>query len=266
MMTTLNWDHTVHYINDLETAIKTFKDNKLVAFKGGSHKKWGTYNALSYFGLTYIEFLGIEDQNLAEKSIGVNCVVKDAVTLLPERETMLRIAIRTDDIDATAASLKEQGLTLSAIIDGSRLDKRGQLIEWRMMTIEENFQDLVYPFIIQWKGTDSERLESLTDFGVITPHPAGDVTLESAVFFVSDPIITAAHWQSLFNLSIEESDETSVILGIGDKSFIFKKGNDNQLKQLIFKTEVQELKGKIISIGDGEYLFDAQETQKKVII
>ncbi|GJM75605.1 hypothetical protein HMSSN036_78210 [Paenibacillus macerans] len=65
----LKWDHTVQYVNDLDTPVEAFAKWGLTAFKGGSHKFWGTYNALSYFGLTYIEFLGIEDRALAEKSI-----------------------------------------------------------------------------------------------------------------------------------------------------------------------------------------------------
>jgi hypothetical protein len=254
-MTTFQWDHTVHYVNDLDSAIKTFAENGLHAFKGGSHKKWGTYNALSYFALTYIEFLAIENRDLAEKSIGVNCVVTDSVKLLPEHESMSRIAIRTDDIVANAASLKAQGLTLSPIVDGSRLDTQGQLIEWRMMTIEGDFHGLVYPFVIQWKGTDSVRLEKLTASGVITPHPTGDVWLKSAVIYVSDPRAAATHWGSLFDLPVIEASDGSVALSIGDKSFIFKKGNANQLKQLIFKTGAEGLKGRAISIGEGEYLF-----------
>jgi hypothetical protein len=254
-MTTCHWDHTVQYVNDLDRAIKMFAENGLHAFRGGSHKKWGTYNALSYFDLTYIEFLAIEDRDLAEKSIGINCVVTDSVKLLPEHESMNRIAIRTDDIEEMAASLKAQGLDLSPIVDGSRLDTQGQLIEWRMMTIEGDFQGLAYPFVIQWKGTDIERLENLTASGIITPHPTGDVSLKSAVFYVSDPIAAAAHWGLLFGLTVTKVGNGFATLPIGDKSFIFKKGDANQLKQLIFKTDAVGLKDRTIFIGEGEYLF-----------
>jgi hypothetical protein len=34
---------------------------------GGRHESWGTYNSLIYFGLSYIEFLGIENLFIAEK-------------------------------------------------------------------------------------------------------------------------------------------------------------------------------------------------------
>jgi hypothetical protein len=255
-MTQLLWDHTVHYVNDLSKAIYTFEINGLRAFNGGSHKQWGTYNALSYFDLTYIEFLGIEDLELVvAKADSSNIVVKDALNHLPDHEVLSRVAIRTDDIDQTAASLRLQGLDLSPIIDGRRLNAQGQWIEWRMMTIAGDFEGLVYPFVIQWTGTDDERLNNLKTTGIIKPHPVGEVIIENAVFSVTDPSKVAAHWQKIFGLSYVEEDADTVTLGIGDKSFIFKQGNAQQLTQLIFSTEAPELKGRTVHIGAGEYVF-----------
>ncbi|MEK4347255.1 VOC family protein [Paenibacillus sp. FSL P4-0184] len=253
-MATVKWDHLVHYVNDLSKPVGIFGAHDLVAFKGGSHKDWGTYNALSYFGLTYLEFLGIENLELA-KATEHNLVVKDAVKLLPEHEVLSRVVIRTDDIEEVADSLKAAGLSLSPIIDGKRLDNEGRLIEWRMMTIGGAFQGLVYPFIIQWSGTDAERLERLTSSGVIQPHPAGHVEIVRAVFHVSDPAATAKHWGSIFGLPVAESEDGTFKLAIGDKSFAFVQGDENQFKQVIFETDSLALKEKTIQIGDGEYVF-----------
>lgn len=222
-MATVKWDHLVHYVNDLSKPVEIFRAHDLVAFKGGSHKDWGTYNALSYFGLTYLEFLSIENLELA-KATEHNLVVKDAVKLLPEHEVLSRVVIRTDDIEEVAASLKAAGLSLSPIIDGKRLDNEGRLIEWRMMTIGGDFQGLVYPFIIQWSGTDAERLERLSSSGVIQPHPAGHVEIVRSVFHVSDPAATAKHWGSIFGLPVAESGDGTFKLAIGDKSLLSCKG------------------------------------------
>ncbi|MEK4157079.1 MULTISPECIES: VOC family protein [Paenibacillus] len=253
-MTTMKWDHLVHYVNDLAKPVEIFGAHGLVAFKGGSHKDWGTYNALSYFGLTYLEFLGIENLELA-KATEHNLVVKDAVELLPEHEVLSRVVIRTDDIEEVAASLKAAGLSLSPIIDGKRLDNEGRLIEWRMMTIAGDFGGLVYPFIIQWSGTDTERVERLTSSGVIKPHPAGEVEIVRAVFHVSDPEAAANHWGTIFGLPVTKSEDDTFSLKIGDRSFAFVQGDENQFKQVVFETDSLELKGKTIRIGDGEYVF-----------
>ncbi|SEO10783.1 Glyoxalase-like domain-containing protein [Paenibacillus sophorae] len=184
--------------------------------------------------------------------------VHDALQTLPGQEIFSRVALRTNDIEKTADWLTSQGLTLSPILDGQRLNTQGQWIEWRMMTIEGDFQGLVYPFIIQWKGTDAERLESLTKSGVIKPHPAGGARIKNAVFSVPDPAAAAAHWQTLFGLSAavsESPDKISIELGIGDKSFVFKQGDERRLTQLGFISDSPELRGKTIVIGEGEYVF-----------
>ncbi|MEK5180360.1 MULTISPECIES: VOC family protein [Paenibacillus] len=253
-MATMKWDHLVHYVNDLAKPVEIFGAHGLVAFKGGSHKDWGTYNALSYFGLTYLEFLGIENLELA-KATEHNLVVKDAVELLPEHEVLSRVVIRTDDIEEVAASLEAAGLSLSPIIDGKRLDNEGRLIEWRMMTIAGDFGGLVYPFIIQWSGTDTERVERLTSSGVIKPHPAGEVEIVRAVFHVSDPEAAANHWGTIFGLPVTKSENDTFSLKIGDRSFAFVQGDENQFKQVVFETDSLELKEKTIRIGDGEYVF-----------
>ncbi|WP_054941151.1 VOC family protein [Paenibacillus ihuae] len=253
-MAVLKWDHLVHYVNDLDQPVQSFGEQGLVAFRGGSHKDWGTYNALSYFGLTYLEFLGIENLELAQATEH-NVVVRDAVTVLPEHEVLSRVVLRTDDIEGVETSLKAAGLSLSPIIDGRRLDNKGRLIEWRMMTIDGDFQGLVYPFIIQWNGTDEERLERLTASGIIQAHPAGNAEIVSAVFRVLDPAAAAKHWGELFGLPVTESGVNLFSLAIGDQSFDFVQGDENQFKQVLFTTDSPALKGKTIRVGEGEYVF-----------
>lgn len=259
-MVNLKWDHTVHYVNSLESAIKKFRKNGLIAFQGGSHKQWGTYNALSYFDLCYIEFLGVENRELAEKVIEPNEVVRDSVKLLPGQEVLSRVALRTDDIEEVARHLTKLHLDVSPIMDGKRLDAQGNLIEWRMMTIAGDYQGLPYPFVIQWNETDEVRRERLIDSGIIQDHHIGEVTIKSAVFHVSNPSTVAIHWHRLFGFEMFEqnvsSDSDKWMLVVGNQTFIFIKGDENRLQQLVFNTEVPDLKGKLITIGEGEYLFE----------
>lgn len=254
-MSTLHWDHTVQYVNHLDKSISIFHKNGLAAFHGGSHKKWGTHNALSYFGLTYIEFLSIENEDLVQQTDASQLVVKDALTFLPEHEAFSRVAIRTNDIEEIAASLTVKGLELSEIVDGKRLDAEGNLIEWRMLTIQGNFQGLAYPFIIQWQSTDEERLENLKSSGMIQTDPAGETIIEAAVFSVEDPKAAAEHWHNLFELAFTEKNAAEASLKIADQTFIFRKGAANRLDQLLFRTASADLKNKTLRIGEAEYKF-----------
>ncbi|WP_079710714.1 VOC family protein [Paraliobacillus ryukyuensis] len=252
-MAKLEWDHTVHYVNQLENAIKTFQSNSLHAFQGGSHKEWGTCNTLSYFDLCYIEFLSIEDQELAESITDPNDVVKDAVTLLPDREILSRVALRTDDIQAIANQLDANGIEHAPIIDGKRMDGQGNLIEWFMMTIPGNYQGLAYPFVIQWKANDQQRRQQLQDSGALNQHPIGEITISQAIFEVDNPKQVAAHWHDIFGINFMDTTTDESKLVLGDKTFLFKRGSINQLKELVFVSQDSKRVERTFTIGEGNY-------------
>lgn len=256
-MVNIKWDHTVHYVNDLGAAIKNFQEQGLHAFMGGSHKQWGTYNALSYFDLCYIEFLSVEDWERAESYTEPNVLVQDSVKLLPDREELSRVALRTDDIEAVRKHLLEFDLDVSPIMDGKRLDTKGNLIEWKMMTIAGDFQGLPYPFVLQWKETDGERRERMIGSDAIKEHPAGNVSIKEAVFHVSDPVAVAAHWKELFGfeLAVNEDGMNSAELKVEEQSFVFKKSSENKMHSVVFHTDNEALRGTFFKIGQGEYMF-----------
>jgi len=253
-MATLEWDHTVHYVNDLDEAIRAFATLGLRAFRGGSHTTWGTHNALSYFGLTYLEFLAVENRPLAEKMDQSNLVVWDAARLLPARQVLHRVALRTNDIDAVHTSWADQRLRVGPVVDGKRLNQQGQWIEWRMFTVGGELQGLPFPFVIQWKQHDADRLKQLTTSGVIQPHPVGDVVLERAVFSVADPAATATQWGRLLGqTAVPDGKRFSVALQ--DKSFEFVAGPENALVRLEFRSPAPALADRELVIGEGRYRF-----------
>ena len=62
-------DHIVHFVDQPEALIDQMNDIGVHTVLGGRHEMWGTYNSLSYFhDLSYIEFIGIFDEELFKKS------------------------------------------------------------------------------------------------------------------------------------------------------------------------------------------------------
>lgn len=252
-MTTLRWDHAVHYVNNLDDAIAAFHDNQLAAFPGGAHPGWGTHNALSYFGLTYLEFLSIRDADELAQAQQRFLLSQDAQRLLPEQQVLYRVALRSDDIEATHAELLAHGLSLSPIVDGKRHDKQGNLIEWRIFTISGDIDGVPYPFVLQWKNDDATRLNFLRTHNIDRPHPVGQARLQAAIFKVKHPQRVADRWQALFHFS--PSAHTPTTLNIGEQQFIFQQGTENRLTALKIATDNNNVKQQSIFIGGGEYQF-----------
>lgn len=91
---------------------------------------------------------------------------RDAARLLPENEALFRVALRSDDIDATHDHLRRKGLAVSPIVDGQRHDPQGNVIRWRIFTIDGDTDGLVYPFVLQWGEDDETRLARLRAQGL----------------------------------------------------------------------------------------------------
>ena len=62
------FDHLVQFVDEPKTAIKILEDNGIHAVEGGVHTNRGTFNTLSYFDLSYIEYLGTYDRKLVEQT------------------------------------------------------------------------------------------------------------------------------------------------------------------------------------------------------
>lgn len=251
-MAILTWDHAVQFVNQPEAAIQALSGQKLNVVAGGRHPGWGTRNALSYFGLTYIEFLAIADDAELLSAAETFLLCRDASRLLPDNEALYRVALRSDDIERTHAELHEQGLRVSPIVNGQRDDPQGNVIRWRIFTIDGDFDGLVYPFILQWGEEDDARLSRLQAQGLAAPHPLGEIELQRAVFTVQHPQAVRDRWQLLFGFAPQGEQG----LAVGGREFLFRQGAANQLTELVLRVADPALKGRRFRVGNGEYLFE----------
>ncbi|MBD5806130.1 VOC family protein [Limosilactobacillus walteri] len=236
MVETLNWDHTMVDVTDLQDAIDYFNAKGLAFAPGGKHEYWGTKNALDYFGLNYIELLTVADKEKAAAfPYQNNSAIHDAVEdYFDGIQRITTIAIRTDDIVATHRRLKGLGLDVGEITDGKRVDPAGKLVQWKIFYINDELANhLPAPFFIQWNENDDQRREDLKKQGLIKFHPAGDLFVKQAVFNVSDPEETAKQWSAILQAEVlREGDNFTV--NIGNKQLIFTPGVENRLFKLIF--------------------------------
>ncbi|MFC4803172.1 VOC family protein [Neobacillus sp. GCM10023253] len=201
----LAFDHLVWFFKKPEEAIAPLEQVGLKVAPGGRHESWGTYNTLSYFGLSYLEFLGIEDWQRAETH-EANRLITHIVEQLPKDngEGPARIAIRTNEIEELAKQLKQKGFTVYGPIPGERVRGDGEVIRWSLLFPEYAGSQLRLPFFIQWEKSDEERLAELKQQGLIDRHQAGPVLFESVGFAVTQLDETLALWERLLNLKAGE--------------------------------------------------------------
>jgi hypothetical protein len=195
-----SFDHVVHYVMDPRQAVEALKKHGFHAIEGGKHPNWGTYNSLCYFGLSYIEFLGIQDAGLA-RNVTDNLLIRRIVKDAQFGEGLSQIALRTYDMKSTATALKEKGFNVKEPVPGKRTQKDGSVIRWQLLFPErDHYEGPTLPFIIEWKDSDEERWADLTQQQAIGYHPVGDPTLSSIGFAVRDLQQRISEWSQWFGL------------------------------------------------------------------
>jgi hypothetical protein len=200
---TLKFDHIVHYVHQPEQVFKALEPYGISAIQGGRHEQIGTYNALSYFDLSYIEWIGVYDHSLLP--LGDRTSRYGLIETLAEdgfQEGLSRIALRTHDIEGLAANLRSQGLEVIGPEEGSRRRPDGTLLKWKLLFAgEADVEDgLPLPFFIQWEGEESKRKQELQEAGVIVPHERGLLKLSEVGFTVIRLQETVEKWAKWFGV------------------------------------------------------------------
>ncbi|MBU8880442.1 VOC family protein [Bacillus sp. FJAT-29790] len=193
------FDHIVHFVEEPSKAIAIFKENGIHAVEGGKHLNYGTYNALSYFDLSYIEFLSTYDRDLLERTKHLKNSFFETVVRDRYKEGFSRVAIRTTDIEEAAHYFRKKGLTVNGPVPMNRKRPDGSVIEWKLLYIGDEDEGLELPFIIQWNESDEDRRNQLTEKKAIMPHPAG-TTFSHVNFAVKDLKNTVEKWSNWLDL------------------------------------------------------------------
>lgn len=141
------FDHVLLGVSDLDQGIAWFEAHAGVqAAMGGAHPGRGTRNALASLGGEH--YLEIIAPDPAQPGVEPQFPVRGLA-----QPRVINFAVRTNDIERTAASLQKAGVRTSGPQDGSRRTASGALLRWKRLDVDANFQQGAInpiPFFIQW--------------------------------------------------------------------------------------------------------------------
>lgn len=137
----LSFDHVLIAVNDLSLAASDFRDRYgLESSEGGRHTGFGTANRVIPLGDSYIELIAVADEEEAAGS-PLGRWVRE---MCSAGDRPAAVCLRTDDIEATAASIGSPALAMQ------RVRPDGAVLSWRLCGLESTLQDPALPFFIQW--------------------------------------------------------------------------------------------------------------------
>ncbi len=198
MAMTLYFDHLVHQVESPENIKVFFNKRNVHTVNGGQHTMWGTYNTLSYFGLSYIEQIAIYDRDLFEQAAQYPYSLHYTFKRDQERQGFSRIALRTKNIEEAGRRLRALGYEVYGPDACSRTRPDGTVVEWKLLHFGKPDLPIDFPFLIEWAEEDEERLVQLKASGAIDVKQA--ITMESIQFYVKDMQATVQLWQEALQL------------------------------------------------------------------
>ncbi|WP_158541059.1 VOC family protein [Sporosarcina sp. BI001-red] len=201
------------------------------AFVGGRHENWGTYNALKYLQNAYIEWLAIEQDDVAEDS-SHPLVIQLKHDLSASGEGWGTLCVSTEDIQALNRKLEKAGMQTSGVLDASRLTSSGTLKKWKMLFIhDEDLTDLPFPFFIQWEESEESRRDVLRKEGTITDESETE-RISECVLVTESPKRTLERWTRILGVQPENAES----LMLNDVRLRFVKNPDEPNRMLAVVT------------------------------
>jgi catechol 2,3-dioxygenase-like lactoylglutathione lyase family enzyme len=162
----LQLDHVIIAVHDLQTAIDDYRRLGFTVLKGGIHANRATENALVVFeDSTYLELLTRTGEAPLPGLI-------DFSGLVGRQEGLAGFALRSNDLAEDAARLRANGVNVGTPVPGERQKADGTVIQWTLALIDNAFK----PFLIQDITPQSLRIP--TD-STITIHSNGALGLKT---------------------------------------------------------------------------------------
>lgn len=231
-------DHIVHHVMKKPIQVaEEWKEKGLHAVVGGQHIHWGTHNALLYTKTSYIEWLALEHEKVANNADHplVNLLLHD----LKHGSGFGTICIRTVSMDKLHQELEEEGIETSGILHAERKTASGLVRKWKMLFVKQTVDDtLPLPFFIEWEIGDAERYEQFQADGTIKESNL-ELSITVCEFRVHNPREVMDKWKQYFHFK-EIDDET---LLLPNTQLVFKR-LENGTKERLSKIYIDGFGGK----------------------
>ena len=171
---------------------------------GGSHEKWGTHNALMYMKNAYIEWLSVENKEIAEKS--GHQLVELLLEDVREGEGWGTMCLSVNRLETFNEKIRAAGYQTSGVIQAERKTVNGNIRKWKMLFVNQKpSENLPFPFFIEWEKGETERYNELRTEGTILLDNE-KLAITECVLSVKDPVVAINEWAKL--LSITPSGNT----------------------------------------------------------
>lgn len=199
-------DHLVYFTTeDPEVTLSEQIKSGRNAIIGGSHKDWGTQNVLLYTQNGYIEWLSVEDIEVASKSD--HPLTKLLLHDRPRGNAWGTLCLSVKGIESYRTKIKEKGFEVSEILSAQRKTPEGKTLRWKMLFVyKDSIEELPYPFFIEWEESEEERNQRLAARGAFEASNR-NTRIKECNLATANPAEEAKEWGRLLDRMVIEGNQ-----------------------------------------------------------
>jgi Glyoxalase-like domain len=221
----VQFDHLVHWVPDLDAAVRDYQALGFTVQPGGQHPKLGTHNAAWRLDTRYIELIAIRDEAVARAGLGPDW---------PEIDATLRagggvgaFGVLVAELTSTVAGLRSRGVPVSDPHAGSIQRADGSTGEWQCALPQGGPRWA--PFFINYGFPVEAWADRFRDQG----FPKDPWTLHGMTVEVPDPPASASWLADVFGLDVVRAGPDALEISLPGCAITFTSGPADRITAVV---------------------------------
>jgi catechol 2,3-dioxygenase-like lactoylglutathione lyase family enzyme len=221
----MQFDHLMHWVPDLDAAMRDYQGLGFTIQPGGEHPGVGTRNAAWRIDARYIELITVHDEGVARAGFGPAWPAIDAT--LRAGGGALGFAILVSDVAATVAELRSRGIGVEDAQTGSVQQPDGSTVTWALAFLSEG--PAWAPFLINYGDPVDEWSTRFRGPG----FPIDPWSLDHVVLEASDPVGNASWLAGVLGLPLSQVGQGAVAVALAGCTIAFARGPADRITRVV---------------------------------
>jgi len=131
----VQFDHLIHWVPDLDAAVRDYQALGFTVQPGGQHPQSGTHNAAWRLDTRYVELIAVRDE--AEARAGMGPAWPEIYATLRAGGGALAFGVLVADVQATVADFRSRGVAVEDVQAGSLRRTDGSTGVWHYASLQD---------------------------------------------------------------------------------------------------------------------------------
>jgi catechol 2,3-dioxygenase-like lactoylglutathione lyase family enzyme len=221
----MQFDHLMHWVPDLDAAMRAYQALGFSIQPGGEHPGVGTRNAAWRIDARYIELITVHDQGVARAGFGPAWPAIEAT--LGAGGGGLAFAVLVSDVAASVTELRARGVSVTDAQAGSLQQPDGATVTWALAFLADG--PAWAPFLINYGVPTEEWRARFQGPG----FPIDPWSLDRMVVETSDPAASARWLAGVLGLPVAQVGQDAVGVPLPGCTIAFAPGPANRVTRVV---------------------------------